>query len=140
MVPGWVYGVGRREGYTGVLPSHLESGGSDSEAGPGTLQGVEWVVTAAACARALGPPTPLRYGARSAVLGLSPGKCASGPIKARLRSISQKLSQNPRVSPKYHEKASHSPCFQNGPQMSPLDFLGFPFSSAFSGKELMGLF
>ena len=60
--------------------------------------------------------------------------------KARFQVILLKVSQNPKVSPKYVEKACHSPCVQNGLQMSPLDFLGFSISPAFSHKELMGLF
>ena len=65
---------------------------------------------------------------------------ASWLIGARFDLISVKFSQNDEVSPKSVEKASVSPYFQNGLQISPLDFLGFPFSPAFSCKELMGLF
>ena len=36
------------------------------------------------------------------------------------------------------EKAYHSPYFQNGLGISPLDFPGIPFLAAFSHKELMG--
>ena len=50
------------------------------------------------------------------------------------------VSQNRRVSLKYVNKAYVSPCFQNGSQISPLDFLGFPFLVAFSHKELMVAF
>ena len=60
--------------------------------------------------------------------------------KARFDLIYTKVSQNAEVSPKYVEKAYVSPCFQNGPQKSPLDFLGFPYLTAFSRKELMGRF
>ena len=59
---------------------------------------------------------------------------------ARFSSIFSKVSQNDEVSPKKHEKASHSPCFQNGPPKSPLEIPRFPFWPAFSPKELMGLF
>ena len=80
-----------------------------------------------------GPVGPLQgppwYGS-----GLS---AASGPIRARIRVILLKVSQNGQVSPKSYEKASHSPYSQNGPRKSPLDFLGIPFWPAFSGKELM---
>ena len=48
-----------------------------------------------------------------------------------------KLSKNSEVSPKKSEKACHSPYFQKGVEKSPLDFLRFPFSVAFSRKELM---
>ena len=73
--------------------------------------------------------------------GALPGtsrNAASWPIRARFHDISKKHSQNGQVSPKSVEKASVSPYFQNGPRKSPLGFLGFPFSLAFSHKELMG--
>ena len=57
----------------------------------------------------------------------------------RITSYFSKVSQNGRVSPEYVEKACHSPYFQNGLRNSPLDFLGFLISPAFSPKELMGL-
>ena len=79
---------------------------------------------------------------RSPGPSLSPGplKCRLWANKARFDDISWKLSQNRGVSPKYVEKASRSPYFQNEVQKSPLGFLGFPFPLAFSHKELMGLF
>ena len=88
------------------------------------------------CARAMSPPTPALQasGARSAGTCLSPGK------RARFHVISSKVSQNGRVSPKYVKKACHSPCFQNGLVKSPLEFLRFPYSRAFSHKELLGHF
>ena len=52
---------------------------------------------------------------------------ASWPIWARFDLISLEYSQNGQVSPKYVEKASNSPCFQNELQKSPLGILGFPF-------------
>ena len=81
-----------------------------------------------------------------------PGRVPAGPSlvtssecrlwanKARFNLISQKLSQNGRVSLKYVEKACHSPYVQNRVQKSPLEILRFTFSVAFSHKELMGLF
>ena len=65
---------------------------------------------------------------------------ASWPIRATFDLFSCKVSQNGIVSPKYVEKASNSPCFQNGLQKSPLEKLRFPFSLAFSHKELLGPF
>ena len=59
---------------------------------------------------------------------------------ARFHDISQDISQNGQVSPKYVKKASLSPCFQNGLGKSPLDILRFPSGLAFSHKELMGHF
>ena len=65
---------------------------------------------------------------------------ASWPIPARFDLILLKLSQNGIVSSKSVQKACHSPYFQNLVQKSPLGFLRFPISSAFSHKELMGHF
>ena len=73
-------------------------------------------------------------------LSLPRANAASWPIRARFVSFYCKVSQNREVSPKFDEKACHSPYIQNGSQMSPLEFLRFPFSRAFSHKELMGLF
>ena len=137
-IPGWVY--------RGVLPSHPSSRGAspDSEAGPGgPLQGV-WSGWSGCSGRTVGGtgyiPT-LR--ARSVLwpsLGYTPLQCPPGTNMARIDLISHKVSQNQEVSPEMLEKACHSPYFQNWVQMSPLGFLGFPFSRAFSGKELMTLF
>ena len=69
-----------------------------------------------------------------------PGKPRLLANKARFHDISRKLSQNGQVSPKYVNKAYHSPCFQNAAQKSPLEILRFPFPDAFSHKELMGRF
>ena len=60
--------------------------------------------------------------------------------RARYHLIPYKVSQNRRVSLKYVHKASHTPCFQNGLQKSPLDFLEIPFWPVFSHKELMAPF
>ena len=65
---------------------------------------------------------------------------ASGPIKARFHDILLKVSHNQEVSPKYHEKACHSPGFQNEARKSPLEIPRFPFCVAFSHKELLGHF
>ena len=63
---------------------------------------------------------------------------ASWPIRARFQLNIYKVSQNREVSPKYAEKASHSPYIQNGSQKSPLEIPRFPYFLAFSPKELMG--
>ena len=65
---------------------------------------------------------------------------ASWPILARFDLILLNYSQNARVSPKYVNKACHSPYLQNGLQKSALQILRFPYFVAFSHKELMGLF
>ena len=67
--------------------------------------------------------------------GLS--NAASGPITARFDLNSSKVSKNGIVSPGSVHKACHTPYFQNGLVMSPLEILGFPYSPAFSHKELM---
>ena len=90
-----------------------------------------------------GPPTPHPAGcsgARSAVLGLLGAVPGSRQQTARFQQHFSKVSQNGEVSPEISHKACHSPCSQNGLENSPLDFLRFPFSVAFSGKELMGHF
>ena len=139
--------VGTREGYTGVVPSQHAARGEGSitsEAGPGrpTGPGVGglWSLGAPADpvptlrARSVHPGGPPWYGSSS------PGNAASGPIRARFSVILLKVSQNGIVSPKYHEKAYVSPYFQNGLHKSALEIPGFPFSPAFSHKELMGVF
>ena len=92
---------------------------------------------AAACARPCWTTTPCGR-ARSAVQHALPGPVpASWPIRARFHHIYSKVSQNDEVSIKYPEKASHSPYSQKGLEKSPLEIPGFPFSLAFSHKELM---
>ena len=65
---------------------------------------------------------------------------ASGPIRARIQYIYRKVSQNGQVSPKYPQKASHSPCFHFSLRKSPLEIPRFPILAAFSHKELMAHF
>ena len=67
-------------------------------------------------------------------------KRRANPQNLRINDIFSKVSQNDEVSPENVNKAYHSPYSQIGLRKSPLDFLRFPFSPAFSGKELMGLF
>ena len=109
--------------------------------------GLEWVVLGTGrvsrCAAAGGrlldhPPGPV--GSLWDPPCPGPLECRLRANTARLRSFSQKLSQNGEVSPEMSEKASHSPYFQNGLQKSALDFLRFPFLAAFSHKELMVAF
>ena len=105
--------------------------------GPGTRKAEAWYREG---------PTGYRPGPGGVVPGCSahpgpyPSNPASWPIRARLRVLLAKLSQNRIVSPKSVDKAYHSPYFQNGLGMSPLGFLRFPFSLAFSHKELSGHF
>ena len=72
-------------------------------------------------------------------LGMT-SECRLTANKARIHDILLKVSQNRNVSPKYVEKACHSPHIQNGLGKSPLEILGFPLSPAFSHKELLGHF
>ena len=65
---------------------------------------------------------------------------ASQPIRARFQLIFYKVSQNDEVSPEMCQKACHSPCSIFRVGKSPLEILRFPFSAAFSPKELMGHF
>ena len=142
-VPGWVYREGIREGYTGVVPSHRKAEGMYSEAGPEGLQGLEWWYIPAARPAPADHPlhTPAGCsGARSAVSWDLLENARLLANKARFDLILLKLSQNRQVSPKYAQKASHSPYFQNGLKKSPLDFPRFPLLLAFSHKELMGHF
>ena len=134
---GGVYRVGTGEGYTGVLPSYLESGGPDSEAGPGALQGRSgWSgVQRPPVQPQTHPPGPV--GPLQGPPWSGPSLPASWPIRATFHLFYCKVSQNDEVSTKFDEKACHSPYFQNGLGSSPLDFLRFPFLLAFSDKELM---
>ena len=150
---GRVYGVGTWVGYgdrvgtgrgnTGT-PSHRARSPADSEAGPGTsLQG-RWSGWSAGRARV--PGTTLRARSvwpRQPSLYQGPAFQSNGRAnlkKPRFQSFYSKVSQNDEVSPKKCHKAYHSPYFQNGSQISPLEILRFPFWPAFSCKELMGLF
>ena len=132
--------VGRGRGIPGTQPLPARRT-SDSEAGPGRPcigpgVGGHW----SGCVRAqipthsspLGFRGPLRWDLTS-----PRANAASGPIRTRLHLISIKHRQNGQVSPKYVEKAYHSPCFQNEVGKSPLEFLRFPELPAFSHKELM---
>ena len=69
-----------------------------------------------------------------------PLECRLWANMARFNVISLEVSQNGQVSPKKCQKASISPCFQNGLKKSPLGILRIPYLAAFSHKELMGRF
>ena len=123
------------QGRTTVKRRHVQRSGPRK---PLAGAGVGGTCCSAPCVR---PPPfgPGRHPPVGTSLG-TPRKPASGPITARFQVISQKLSQNRVVSPEMSEKASHSPYFQNGSEKSPLEILRFPFSRAFSHKELLGHF
>ena len=122
---------GYREGYTGYYPPSARGSPRPSGAGPdgpaGAGSGGVWDWTRdrrldgswrppSGPGRSCGPPCLQ-----------DPRNAASWPIRARLGSISHKVSQNGVVSPEIVYKACHSPYFQNGPQKSPLEFLRFLF-------------
>ena len=149
VLPGWGPG-----GYTGRVirdpapRSQTARGGSQNQrSGPRRpCKGRSgWVLGAGRTGtdpRAPAHPPTHPCGARSVLASQAlPGRgWAPRAETATFDLIFHKVSQNDRVSPKYVEKACHSPCLQNGPQNSPLDFLRFPILPAFSHKELMGLF
>ena len=138
--------VGIQGGYTGGVPTDhaARKEGPTQRSGPRKPPvgaGVGGV--GPGCVRATQTTTPGPEGLPGPLrcLGTSPrANAASWPIRARIDLILHKVSQNARVSPKSVEKAYVSPYFQNGLKKSPLEKLGFPFSPAFSHKELMGLF
>ena len=145
----WLRRVGTGTGYgdwvgrAGVVPTdqaRCSRSKPDSEAGPGTpLQG-EWSGwSGAADVQAPRPPLPA-VGPAPLSGTLPRANAASGPIKARFQSIYCKVSQKRVVSPKYVDKACHSPYIQNGVEKSPLEIPRFPISLAFSHKELIGPF
>ena len=140
---GWVYRVGAGRGNTGS-PSTVRREVPGQRSGPRKPQGgwSGWSWGRNTTGRRRGRvPTPAGPGQAPLVPSLVPSQnAASWPITARFHYISYKLSQNGKVSLKYVEKACHAPYFQNGLEKSPLDFSRFPFSLAFSRKELIGSF
>ena len=139
--------VGTWVGYTGgrgrVIPGTQPAAKrrtQTAERAPEALQGLEWVVwvCSAPCTSAPTPAGPGPAPAGHSLVLLE--QCPTRANMARFRSIFSKVRQNRQVSPKSHQKAYVSPYFQNGLKKSPLEILRFPFSLAFSGKELMGLF
>ena len=150
--PGDGYTGGYWGGYTGpggVLPSHRAPGSSTQNQRSGPRKpnrGLEWVgsgcwdrpLRVSRYVRPIPLPTPAGPG-RSCRPSLA-GDWPSSSKRARFQSIFSKVSQKDEVSSKKCQKACHSPYSQNGAQKSPLDFLRFPYLTAFSPKELMGLF
>ena len=142
--------VGTRVGYIGwVIPGPstdaLCSGSSavTAKRAPEALQGAGVGGHSAAGERWAGrvyphPPGPVGH-LRCPPWDI-PLDCPPGANTARFHDILLKVSQNGQVSPENVNKASHSPCFQNGLRKSPLEILRFPFWRAFSHKELSGHF
>ena len=143
---GWVY----RGGYTGwvyrgVLPGEYPAArgaNPTSGAGPGRPAGPGVGGWGAAGVTGYGgrdgypPPCGPGQASRGLPWGY-PRRCPPRANMARFDLFLLKVSQNDEVSTLFHEKACHSPYFQNGVRLSPLDFLRFPFRAAFSHKELM---
>ena len=99
---GGVWGPGGyREGYTGYYPATLlEEGPDTAERAPEGLQGLEWVVSGAGRTGdgRYHPAGPVGPASRPSLY--LPCKAASGPIRARFKVISSKVSQNGGVSPR----------------------------------------
>ena len=133
-IPGWVQG----RAIPGTQPPWKAEPWTAKRAPEAPARGLEWVVQGAAPARAPGTTTPgpcraLR--ARFAVPGPLP---ASWPIRRDSTSIPIKLVKTTKCHRKASKRPPVVPNSQNGSQKSPLEILGFPFSLAFSHKELMG--
>ena len=131
--------VGSTGGYTGWVPGGLyrytqppcSRRSHTSEAGPvSPCRGLEWV--------GVGPDVPAGWGrlqdhpcgARSVPLAPpcpGPSECPLLANRARIDLILLNYGQNDEVSPKYVEKAYHSPCFQKPLVKSPLEIPRFPF-------------
>ena len=138
---GWVLGTGWVQGRAIPVPSpQLLEEGISQRSGP---VGPARAGVVGIWPDVLGTAPAHPCGARSVPVGpplQDPRKCRLWANKARFNLISSKVSQNGEVSSESVQKASHSPCFQNGLQKSPLEIPRFPVSRAFSHKELMGRF
>ena len=141
---GWVPGVGIRVGIPGEYPAsskptdargavlNQRSGPRKSQhgAGVGGFRAAGVTVSGHGQDHPSGPVGPLQGPPCPSL-----SECPPRAKGARFHLISYKVSQNAEVSPKYVKKASHSPYSQKRVQKSPLQFLRFPFSVAFSHKE-----
>ena len=112
--------------------------------GPGRpCRGLEWwyIWPGAPAGPCTTPAGPGRSPAEPSLdMAQLPGKRRLLANKVRFSNILLKVSQNGEVSTIFHQKACHSPYFQNRLRMSPLEILRFPVWPAFSHKELMGHF
>ena len=135
---GRVYRVGTGEGNTGTQPTRLREvpgqrsgprkpckGWSGWSWGRNTLRGQDPPLRGPVGTPAGSLPGPSQY-------------AASWPIRARFGSYLSKVSQNGQVSPKNVHKASRSPCFQNGPQKSPLDISRFYYLASLLSQGING--
>ena len=142
--------TGAPGGYTGgVLPTHRPRarGAHNEELHPGgsLLPGARGYCGRAYGVRRRDGPGYHPCGARSVWPASLPctqdlAECRLWANKGEIPCLFRKVSQNGIVSPVLVEKASRSPCFQNGSQQSPLDISRKWISPAFSHKELMAHF
>ena len=140
---GVVYRVGTGEGYTGTQPAargdlQIPAKRARSPAGGGVV-GI-WRSGALGDGGQLpGPPCgPGRVPGTLPVLG--PAIPALQPIGRDSITFSIKLVKTAKCHQECRKRPVIVPIFQNGSQMSALEIPRFPFSVAFSHKELMGLF
>ena len=146
--------VGIQGGYTGgytggyargVLPSHRArkshipaKRARTALQGPGVVGIWDWTRDR----RWAAPGPPLR-GPVGPMLGPpcpGPLDAASWPIRRDSTSFLIKLVKTTKCHQKTSKRPAIVPVSQNGLKNSPLDFYRFPFSPAFSHKELMGHF
>ena len=140
-IPGWVYRVGREGAIPGTQP-HCSRSKPDSEAGPvAPARGAEWVVRCSGRTGGRG---------RSQVPPYGPGRPCWPPctwdlgnarllaIGRDLTSYSIKLDKTTKCHQNMSKRPPLVPIFQNGSRKSPLGIPRFPYSQAFSHKELMG--
>ena len=143
-VPGWVYWVGTRVGYTGCTtqpPRFARGEVPTAEGGPRKpCRGWSGWSGARTDRRLYGPwyhPSgpvgPLQGPPCTRVLG----NAASWPIGRDLTSFLVKLVEMTKCRQKSCKRPVIVPIFQNGSEKSPLEILRFPIYVAFSHKELM---
>ena len=92
--------------------------------------------------RCAAPGPPLR-GPVSALWALpcpGPSECRPWPIGRDSMTFLIKLVKTAKCHQNVSKRPPLVPIFQNGSQKSPLEILRFPYSAAFSPKELMGHF
>ena len=145
-VSGWVYRVGNTGSQ--ALPSSRARKSPVQRSGPRSLLQGGGVGGTGDWARVLvyggrgrlyphpsGPVGPLQ-----ALPGIYPRNAHLGPIRRDSTSFPRKLVKTAKCHRKVSKRPVIVPILQNGSEKSPLDFLRFPFITAFSHKELMGGF
>ena len=140
---GWVYRVGNTRAIPGTQPRCSGRGPDPAERAP-EAQGLEWVGSGARAYLGTAAGTVLPHPAGPVGPGQPDppwaGPCGLPPpghIGRDLTSFSIKLVKTAECHRNVSKRPVIVPIYQNGSQKSPLDFLGFPISLAFSHKELM---